>query len=235
MSFFSKWFSKKQSETPMSAPKQPEASKQALRYQILEQDSGSYHILDTKENIKLGLHISRSTYDAGTIPHEDYPDENKNGCTTYIDGVIGDYLIPFPYEQTPHFTMRAEVRDNSLDRLANYDDTDFKMLNLLQTQMADASNPLQQQQAYLTYTLLKVVDSQILTSGERVTEEYRAEQKAKKQAKLAQEAKERQERQEAYRKAEEARIHQEKMQMQKKKSQADNYLKKILNEAQNWK
>jgi hypothetical protein len=223
MNWFAGLFHKKKIETPKP------------RYQILEGNSTSAYILDTKEDMKLGLQIEHSTYDAGAISHEDYPDGDKNGCTTHLTVVIGDRYPSHGTDAAPYFNWSAEVRDNTLDRLANYDDTDFKMLKMLQAQMADSSDEKGQQTAYLALTLLKVVKSPILTAEERVTEEYRAAQKAKEQAEKKAKAKKAQKEQEAYRKAREEEAKRKQQEIEKRQTKEKNYMQTLLDELKNQK
>lgn len=182
MLFFSKLFSRKQNSVAQTEKKP--------RYVILNDNdepenkwihskNGSYRILDTKENMKLGLHINHSVYDAGAMPHEEYPDGDKNGVTVSVEVVVGDFY-KFPYDEAVlSFYRSAKVFDKDMDRLATDDDADFTLYTKLQKEIKDSEHP---EQAILLHTLLKVIKSDILTSPERVTKEYIEQQKKLKEA-----------------------------------------------------
>lgn len=195
MSFFSKLFSGKQKKSP-DVEKKDVVQKTEPRYVVLEDIEGedewaaslgifSYEILDTKENIKLGLRINHEVYNTGAMSHEEEPDFDKNGVSVSVKVVVGDF-----YEEDDDkknvFKRSAEVLDKNLQRRATNDDADFALYTQLQEEMKNSATP---EQAILLYTLLDAVKSDILTSSSRVTEEYRRtkererdERKAREQA-----------------------------------------------------
>lgn len=181
MFFLSKLFSRK---------KEKEEQKPQPRYIILNDHisdgeampkpkaNASYNILDTKENMKLGLWISHERYNSWQIPHEDYPDRDKNGADVTVDVILGDFY-KFPGDDNVAFRYYAKVLDKDINRHANNDDADFALYTQLQNEIKTGEHP---EQAILLHTLLKVVDSDILTSPGRVTETYRQQQKIKEKA-----------------------------------------------------
>lgn len=226
MSFFSKLFSRKKEE-----------QKPQPRYVILNdrhkndesmplsRGDGSYRILDTKENMKLGLHICHYNYDASQIPHEEYPDANKNGSRLQIDVVLGDFSY-FPGDDNINFCYYDEVLDKDIKRRANKDDVDFAFYTRLQKEIETSEHP---EQALLLHTLLKVINSEILTSPSRVTEEYRQQQKIKKEAERAKKEKALKIEREKYQQ-EQLRIAEErKLESQQKKAKISQYLYNMRN------
>lgn len=194
MSFFSKLFSRKQNSAAQTEKKP--------RYVILEPEdewihfkNGSFKILDTKENMELGLHIGHSFYNAAAIPHEEYPDSNKNGADVSVEVVVGGFY-KFPHDDEMLSIERfAKVLDKDMGRRATEDDADFALYTELQKEK-DSEHP---EEAMLVYTLLKVVKSDILTSPERVTQEYIEQQKKLKEAEFAAEEAKRAAKEEALR------------------------------------
>ena len=144
-----------------------------------------HYIYDTQEHMCLGLRIKHRVYDAGCIAHEESPNGDLNGVTTFVELVIGAYSTS-PYkdeEGVVSFCLSGEALDkNYKNRLATEDDADFIVYTKLQKLMQSKGDG---EKAQLMHTLLKLVDSNILTSAERISDEYVLEQKRKKQAEEA--------------------------------------------------
>jgi len=227
MSFFSKLFSRKKKEVEQTP--QP-------RYIILKDkdeegngfipksmDNVSYKILDTRENMKLGLVISHDRYNSWEIPHEEYPDSDKNGTDVTIDVTVGDFYS-FPNDDNVKFRYYVNVLDKDIKRRANIDDADFALYTKLQEEIKTSKNP---ERAILLHTLLKVIDSKILTSPSRVTKDYRQQQEIKERAeKIAKEKALKRER-EIYRQEQLKRSEEQKRVTMQKQEKISNYMQKI--------
>ena len=146
----------------------------------------TYRITDTKENLKFELEIFHETYDSGCIERAEEPDGKNNSVRTYVGLTIGsDYPGPNK-DKYPVITRSVRIYDTQWQKagykhLPTYDDTDFAILNKIKAEMADNTDTKRQQHAFLLYTMLKAVDSDILTSETRISEEYKTELKRKKQ------------------------------------------------------
>ena len=182
MPFLSKLFSRKKKEVEQKPKPQyiilKDDDEEYNAFMHNSRDNVSYKILDTKENMKLGLRISHDRYNSWQIPHEEYPDSDKDGMDVTVDVILGDFY-KFPGDDNVEFRYYVKVLDKDIKRWANIDDADFALYTKLQQEMKTGENP---EQAILLYTLLKVVDSKILTSPSRVTEEYRHQQEIKEKA-----------------------------------------------------
>lgn len=227
MSFFSKLFSRKKKEVEQTP--QP-------RYIILKDkdeegngfipksmDNVSYKILDTRENMKLGLHINHYDYNASGMTPSDYYNENKKGSYVEIELVIGDFYHSIDDKDSINYRMSAKALDKDIGRIASKDDADFAFYTKLQEELKSKNNT----QAILMHTLLKVVKSNILTSPSRVTEEYRHQQEIKEKAeKIAKEKALKTER-EIYRQEQLKRSEEQKRVTMQKQEKISNYMQKI--------
>ena len=227
MSFFSKLFSRKKKEVEQTP--QP-------RYIILKDkdeegngfipksmDNVSYKILDTKENMKLGLHINHYDYNACGITSSDYYDENKKGSYVEIELVIGDFYYSIDDKDSINYRMSAKALDKDIGRIASKDDADFAFYKKLQEVIKSKNNT----QAILMHTLLKVVKSDILTSPNRVTEDYREQQKQKEKAEKIAKEKSLQAQREIYRQKQLKTKEEQKQVTLQKQEQISAYMQKI--------
>lgn len=219
MSFFSKLFSRK------NKPAEAAEQQNKPRYVILsERGRQPYKILDTEENMKLGFHVYHSEYDAKTLPHEEYPDENLNGVSVSVDVVIGDFDLYSNDDSLIKFRRSAKVLDRDIKRKATVDDADFALYTMLQNELKSQEPS---KKAVLIYNLLKVVKSDILTSPERATEEYRQQQKQKEDAvKLAKE-KELQAQSKIYKQVQQEIAEKQKLEARKKQEAVSAYMNNI--------
>lgn len=222
MSFFSKLFSRKKKEEPRYIILK-DKDEEGNGFIPKSKDNVSYKILDTRENMKLGLVISHGRYNSWEIPHEDYPDSDKNGTNVTIDVTVGDFYS-FPNDDNVKFRYRVNVLDKDIKRRANIDDADFALYTKLQEEIKTSKNP---ERAILLHTLLKVIDSKILTSPSRVTKDYRQQQEIKERAeKIAKEKALKKER-EIYRQEELKRSEEQKRVTMQKQEKIFNYMQKI--------
>lgn len=139
----------------------------------------SYKIMDNKENVKLGLHIGHAVYDAGDIPHEEYPDGNLNGVTTSVGVTVGDFY-KFPFDKgVTNFSRSATVYDKNLkgNVIATDADADFALYTQLMEEISRGGN---NEQAVLMYALLKEAKSDILISSSRVAEQKKKQEEKEK-------------------------------------------------------
>lgn len=188
MSFFSKLFSRKKEKVKTNV--QSNYAIARPQYVILRdrdeddefasksKEFSSYKILDTKENMKLGLHINHYDYNASGMTPSDYYNENKKGSYVEIELVIGDFYHSIDDKDSINYRISAKALDKDIGRIASKDDADFAFYTKLQEELKSKNNA----QAILMHTLLKVVKSNILTSPSRVTEEYREQQTQKNEA-----------------------------------------------------
>lgn len=181
----------------------------------------SYRILDTKENMKLGLTVSHDIYDSGCVEHNDCPNPDKNGVYVRAEVVVGDFY-EFPGDEgVMSFTRNAKALDKDLKRTANNDDADFALYTSIQNEINGGKH---REQAVLLHTLLKVVKSDILSSPNRVTEEYREQQKAQKQAEMAEKYKNLQEEKRKYQKEQVRNASKHELKIMKKRARISDYL-----------